>query len=54
MQIAYTSVKCMFHQSPLYFSDELSTEISSLARSEIPVILCGDLNATTGNMLDYI
>ena len=43
-------------ESSPYFSDEifhdLSTEISGLAKSKIPVILCGDFNARTGNMLD--
>ena len=59
MQIAYTS--CAVYvppESSLYFSDEifhdLNTEISSLAKSKIPVILCGDFNARTGNTLDYI
>ena len=45
-------------ESSLYSSDEifhyLSTEISSLAKSKIPVILCRVFNARTGKMLDYI
>ena len=52
---------CVVYVPPVsspYFSDEifhdLSTEISSLPKSKIPVILCGDFNARTGNMLDYI
>ena len=53
----YTCAVYVPPESSPYFSDEifhdLSTEISCLAKSKIPVIQCGDFNARTGNVTLY-